>query len=59
MILDELRSKQCLDLLLPPNAGLPGLCTLHTNSTHERLVKSCTLPMLAGDATRSGLSVVS
>jgi Flp pilus assembly CpaF family ATPase len=32
MVLDKLRSKECLDLLLPPNAGLPGLCTLHTNS---------------------------
>ena len=49
MVLGELRSKECLDLLLALNAGLPSLCTLHTNGTRERLVKSCTLPMLAGE----------
>ena len=49
MIVGEVRSEECLDLLLALNAGLPGMCTLHANSAREALVKMCTLPLLAGE----------
>src|SRR5688572_6213510 len=49
IIVGEVRSKECLDLLLALNAGLPGMCTLHANSAREALVKMCTLPLLAGE----------
>jgi pilus assembly protein CpaF len=48
IIVGEVRSEECLDLLLALNAGLPGMCTLHANSAREALVKMCTLPLLAG-----------
>jgi pilus assembly protein CpaF len=48
MIIGEVRSEECLDLLLALNAGLPGLATIHANSAREALVKMCTLPLLAG-----------
>ena len=49
IIVGEVRSEECLDLLLALNAGLPGMCTLRANSAREALVKMCTLPLLAGD----------
>lgn len=49
IIVGEVRSQECLDLLLALNAGLPGMCTLHANSAREALVKMCTLPLLAGE----------
>jgi pilus assembly protein CpaF len=49
MIVGEVRSEECLDLLLALNAGLPGLATIHANSAREALVKMCTLPLLAGE----------
>ncbi len=49
VIVGEVRSEECLDLLLALNAGLPGMCTLHANSAREALVKMCTLPLLAGE----------
>ena len=49
MIVGEVRSAECLDLLLALNAGLPGLATIHANSAREALVKLCTLPLLAGE----------
>jgi len=49
IIVGEVRSEECLDLLLALNAGLPGMCTLHANSAREALVKACTLPLLAGE----------
>ncbi len=49
IIVGEVRSEECLDLLLALNAGLPGMCTLHANSAREGLVKMCTLPLLAGE----------
>ena len=48
IIVGEVRSEECLDLLLALNAGLPGMCTIHANSAREALVKMCTLPLLAG-----------
>jgi pilus assembly protein CpaF len=49
IIVGEVRSEECLDLLLALNAGLPGMCTLHASSAREALVKMCTLPLLAGE----------
>jgi len=49
IIVGEVRSAECLDLLLALNAGLPGMATIHANSAREALVKLCTLPLLAGD----------
>ena len=49
IIVGEVRSEECLDLLLALNAGLPGMCTIHANSAREALVKMCTLPLLAGE----------
>jgi pilus assembly protein CpaF len=49
IIVGEVRSEECLDLLLALNAGLPGMCTIHANSAREALVKTCTLPLLAGE----------
>jgi len=49
IIVGEVRAEECLDLLLALNAGLPGMCTLHANSAREALVKTCTLPLLAGE----------
>ena len=49
VIVGEVRSEECLDLLLALNAGLPGMASLHANSGREALVKMCTLPLLAGE----------
>ncbi len=49
IIVGEVRSAECLDLLLALNSGLPGMATLHANSAREALVKLCTLPLLAGE----------
>ena len=47
VIVGEVRAEECLDLVLP-NAGLPGMCTLHANSAREaRSSSACTLPLLA------------
>ena len=49
IVVGEVRAEECLDLLLALNAGLPGMCTVHANSAREALVKTCTLPLLAGE----------
>ena len=49
IVVGEVRSAECLDLLLALNAGLPGMATIHANSAREALVKLCTLPLLAGE----------
>jgi pilus assembly protein CpaF len=49
VIVGEVRSAECLDLLLALNSGLPGMATIHANSAREALVKLCTLPLLAGE----------
>jgi len=45
----EVRSAECLDLLLALNSGLPGMASIHANSARQALVKLCTLPLLAGE----------
>ena len=49
LVVGEVRSEECMDLLLALNAGLPGMCTIHANSAREALVKMCTLPLLVGE----------
>jgi len=49
IVVGEVRTAECLDLLLALNAGLPGMASLHANSARQALVKLCTLPLLAGD----------
>jgi len=49
VIVGEVRSPECLDLLLALNSGLPGMAIVHANSAREALVKLCTLPLLAGE----------
>lgn len=49
IIVGEVRSAECLDLLLALNAGLPGMASLHANSARQALAKMCVLPLLAGD----------
>ncbi|HYO86303.1 MAG TPA: ATPase, T2SS/T4P/T4SS family [Dermatophilaceae bacterium] len=49
MIVGEVRQAECLDLLIALNSGLPGMCTVHANSSREAIVKMCTLPLLAGE----------
>jgi pilus assembly protein CpaF len=46
MIVGEVWSEECLDLMLALNAGLPGLATIYANSAGEALMKMCTLPLL-------------
>ncbi|UYM04071.1 CpaF family protein [Solicola gregarius] len=49
ILVGEVRSAECLDLLLALNAGLPGMASLHANSARQALVKMCTLPLLAAE----------
>jgi pilus assembly protein CpaF len=48
LIVGEVREAESLDLLIALNSGLPGMCTIHANSSRDALVKLCTLPLLAG-----------
>jgi pilus assembly protein CpaF len=48
LIVGEVREAEALDLLIALNSGLPGLCTVHANSTLDALMKISTLPLLAG-----------
>jgi pilus assembly protein CpaF len=49
LIVGEVREAEALDLLIALNSGLPGLCTVHANSTLDALLKISTLPLLAGN----------
>lgn len=48
LVVGEVREAESLDLLIAMNSGIPGLCTIHSNSAEEALQKLCTLPLLAG-----------
>jgi pilus assembly protein CpaF len=48
LIVGEVREAEALDLLIALNSGLPGICTVHANSTLDALLKISTLPLLAG-----------
>jgi pilus assembly protein CpaF len=49
IIVGEVREAEALDLLIALNSGLPGMGTLHANSTRDAIVKLQTLPLLAGE----------
>jgi pilus assembly protein CpaF len=49
LVVGEVREAEALDLLIALNSGLPGLCTIHANSSLDALMKICTLPLLAGN----------
>lgn len=48
IVVGEVRSAECLDMLLALNAGLPGMASIHASSARQALTKLCTLPLLAG-----------
>ncbi|MGJ7440874.1 CpaF family protein [Aquipuribacter sp. MA13-6] len=49
IVVGEVRQAESLDLLIALNSGLPGMCTVHSNSAREAVTKMCTLPLLAGE----------
>ena len=48
IVVGEVREAESFDLLIALNSGLPGLCTIHSNSAQDAITKLCTLPLLAG-----------
>jgi pilus assembly protein CpaF len=48
LVVGEVRQAESFDLLIALNSGLPGLCTIHSNSAADAISKLCTLPLLAG-----------
>jgi pilus assembly protein CpaF len=48
IVVGEVRQAESFDLLIALNSGLPGLCTIHSNSANDAISKLCTLPLLAG-----------
>lgn len=48
IVVGEVRGAEALDLLVALNSGLPGLCTIHANSSIEAISKLQALPLLAG-----------
>ncbi|WP_394552489.1 CpaF family protein [Agromyces sp. MMS24-JH15] len=48
LVVGEVRDAESLDLLIALNSGVPGMCTIHANSSADALTKLCTLPLLAG-----------
>jgi pilus assembly protein CpaF len=57
ILVGEVRQEECLDLLIALNSGLPGMCSIHSNSAREAIVKMCTLPLLAGENVGHGFVV--
>lgn len=49
IIVGEVREAEALDLLIALNSGLPGMGTLHANSSRDAIIKLQTLPLLAGE----------
>ena len=49
LIVGEVREAEALDLLIALNSGLPGMGTIHANSSRDAIVKLQTLPLLAGE----------
>jgi len=49
IIVGEVREAEALDLLIALNSGLPGMGTVHANSTRDAIIKLQTLPLLAGE----------
>jgi pilus assembly protein CpaF len=49
IIVGEVREAEALDLLIALNSGLPGMGTIHANSSRDAVMKLQTLPLLAGE----------
>ena len=49
IVIGEVREAEALDLLIALNSGLPGMGTIHANSTKDAVIKLQTLPLLAGE----------
>jgi len=49
IIVGEVREAEALDLLIALNSGLPGMGTIHANSSKDAIMKLQTLPLLAGE----------
>ena len=49
IIIGEVREAEALDLLIALNSGLPGMGTIHANSSRDAIMKLQTLPLLAGE----------
>jgi pilus assembly protein CpaF len=49
LVVGEVREAEALDLLIALNSGLPGMGTIHANSSRDAIVKLQTLPLLAGE----------
>ena len=48
LVIGEVRGAEALDLLLALNSGVPGMASIHANSSHDALRKMSALPLLAG-----------
>lgn len=48
IVVGEVRGDEALDLLVALNSGIPGLCTIHANSTTDAIRKLATLCQIAG-----------
>ncbi len=49
IVIGEVREAEALDMLIALNSGLPGMGTIHANSSRDAIVKLQTLPLLAGE----------
>jgi len=49
IIVGEVREAEALDLLIALNSGLPGMATVHANSSRGAINKLQLLPLLAGE----------
>jgi len=49
IVVGEVREAEALDLLIALNSGIPGLATIHANSARDAIIKTSTLPLLAGE----------
>ena len=49
IVVGEVREAEALDLLIALNSGLPGMGTIHANSSRDAIMKLQTLPLLAGE----------
>ena len=48
LVIGEIRGPEALDLLLALNSGIPGMASIHANSSIDALRKLSALPLLAG-----------
>ena len=48
LVIGEIRGPEALDLLLALNSGIPGMASIHANSSVDALRKLSALPLLAG-----------